>query len=87
MTVISFNDAFLRVGVNENVERAETVQEGQEGDAGSDLPDDVSDLSLDLLLVLHGPLHHLPLAVHFVLDFELPPLQGLFGLDAVQDNN
>ena len=82
-----FDDVFLRVGVYEDVEWAEAVQEGQEGDAGGDLPDHVPDLPLDLLLVLHGALHHLPLPVQLVLDLELPSLQRLLGLDTVQDNN
>ena len=82
-----FDDVFLRVGVYEDVEWAEAVQQGQEGDAGGDLPDHVPDLALDLLLVLHRALHHLPLPVHLVLDLELPPLQRLLGLDTVQDND
>ena len=44
--------AHLVAGVDQKVERARLVDEGQEGDAAHDLPDDVLDLLRDGLLGL-----------------------------------
>ena len=75
------------MSVNENIKGAETVEEREEGDAGSDLSDDVSDFSLDLLLVFDSVLHYLAIFPHLRLYLELPPLQGLLGLHAVQHHH
>lgn len=48
----------LLMSVDENVEATQAVEQGQEGDAGRDLPDDVADLQLDLLLVLGAGFGH-----------------------------
>ena len=76
-----------RVCVDEDIERAEAVEEREERDAGRDLPDHVPDLAFYLLLVLNGAIHHLPFPIHLILDLELPPFQGLLSLHAVQDNH
>ena len=68
------------MSVDEYIEGAEAVEQRQEGDAGSDLPNHVTDLAPDLLLVLHPLLHHGLRAVlrlySLVLDLELPPQSG-----------
>ena len=71
--------------VNQDVEGAETVEERQEGDAGSDLPNHVSDLGFDLLLVFVRRLQLLPLRVFFALYLELPPLESLLSLHVLED--